>query len=234
MNIVVFGASGAIGSEFVTQLSKKYPEAKVYAFSRKVSGREVGNIHFESVDFSSEEALAHAASSIEGSIDILIVATGMLHGEGVMPEKSIDEVSLEKFQLLYEVNAVYPMLIAKHFLPKLSAESPTFAILSARIGSISDNHLGGWYAYRASKAAINMLIKTLSIEFARKNKEGKVVGLHPGTVDSALSKPFQGNVVAGKLFAPRQAVESLLQVLDQITKEDSGKCFGWDGKEIEP
>ena len=234
MNIVVFGASGAIGAEFVCQLSKKYPEAKVYAFARKVEFREVGNIHFQSVDYTEEGALERAAESIEGEIDLLIVATGMLHGDGVMPEKSIAEVSLEKFQQLYAVNAIYPMLIAKYFLSKLSGSLSTFAILSARIGSISDNHLGGWYAYRASKAAINMLIKTLSIEFARKNGQGKVVGLHPGTVDSPLSKPFQGSISSSKIFSPAEAVGHLLTVLDGLSKESTGKCFAWDGKEIEP
>lgn len=128
-----------------------------------------------------------------------------------------------------------PALIAKHLLPKLNKDHPAiFAALSARVGSISDNQLGGWYAYRASKAALNMIIKNAAIEVGRRNRKAIVVGLHPGTVDSDLSKPFQGNVADGKLFTPEDSAQKLLEVLRSLGPEQTGKCFAWDGKEVLP
>ena len=109
-----------------------------------------------------------------------------------------------------------------------------FAVLSARVGSIGDNKLGGWYGYRASKAALNQLVKTISIEDKRRNSSGIVVGLHPGTVDTGLSKPFQGNVTPGNLFKPDRAAVQLLDVIDGLRAPDSGKLFAWDGVEVTP
>lgn len=236
-NIVVFGASGTICKEFITQLSLKYKDANIFAFGRGLSERVVGNISFYSIDYNAEVSLEHAASVLckDIEIDLVFVGVGILHDDLVTPEKSIGEISAEKIHHVFHVNTVLPMLIAKYFLPKLSREkSSVFACISARIGSINDNHLGGWYSYRGSKAALNMFIKTLSIEYRRINKEGVVVGLHPGTVDSPLSKPFQGNVVSGKLFTPKVAVQYLMKVLENLSPQGSGKCFGWDGEEIEP
>ena len=124
-------------------------------------------------------------------------------------------------------------MVAKNFLPKLAKDQrAVFAALSARVGSISDNQLGGWYSYRASKAALNMIIKNLSIEMKMRYKQTIIVGLHPGTVDSRLSKPFQANVPAGKLFTADYAVAKMLEVINTLTPENSGKCYAWDGKEI--
>ena len=126
-------------------------------------------------------------------------------------------------------------MVAKHFIPLLVADTPSiFAALSARVGSISDNKLGGWYAYRASKAALNMTIKNFAIEFKRRNKNAVIVGLHPGTVESNLSKPFAKNVPPEKMFTATYAVEQLIKVLNEIKVHDSGKIFAWDGKEILP
>ena len=166
---------------------------------------------------------------------MVIVATGILHDGELMPEKSQKELSAEKFHRLFEINTIVPALVAKHFIPKLNREKRSvFAALSARVGSISDNQLGGWYAYRASKAALNMIIKNAAIEISRRNKKAIIVGLHPGTVDSNLSKPFQGNVPDGKLFTPKYSVQKLLVILTTLTSKQSGKCFAWDGKEILP
>ena len=130
-------------------------------------------------------------------------------------------------------NATGPALVAKHFLPLLARDrKAAFAALSARVGSIEDNRLGGWYAYRASKAALNMLIRTLSIELARSHRHALCVGLHPGTVDTALSKPFQSGVPPEKLFPPAQSARHLLAVLDRLTAEDSGSVYAWDGRRI--
>ena len=174
-------------------------------------------------------------ASKKDSLDMVIVTTGILHDGELMPEKSLKDLSEEKFQRIFEVNTVVPLLIAKHFLPKMNRERKSiFAALSARVGSISDNQLGGWYSYRSSKAALNMVIKNLAIEISRSNKNAIIVGLHPGTVDSNLSKPFQGNVPYGKLFTPEYSTQKLLEVLSNLTSKQSGICFAWDGKEILP
>jgi NAD(P)-dependent dehydrogenase (short-subunit alcohol dehydrogenase family) len=165
----------------------------------------------------------------------VIVATGLLHDGELVPEKSLRDLSAEKFLRLFEVNTILPALVGKYFLPKLNRENKSiFAALSARVGSISDNQLGGWYAYRASKAALNMIIKNAAIEIGRQNKQAVIVGLHPGTVDSRLSKPFQSNVADGQLFTPAFSAQKLLEVLETLTQEKSGKCFAWDGQEITP
>ena len=126
-------------------------------------------------------------------------------------------------------------MIAKHFLPKLNRENLSiFAAISARVGSISDNYLGGWYAYRASKSALNMIIKNAAIEIGRRNKNAVIVGLHPGTVDSKLSKPFQGNIPHNKLFTPEYSAKKLLEVISTLKPWQSGKCWAWDGTEVDP
>jgi NAD(P)-dependent dehydrogenase (short-subunit alcohol dehydrogenase family) len=135
---------------------------------------------------------------------------------------------------VFRINAVGPALIAKHFLPLLRMGHKTvFAALSARVGSISDNRLGGWASYRASKAALNMLLKTLAIEHARRWPDSVVVALHPGTVDTALSKPFSSRLPTERLFAPSQAVGYLLGVIDDLTPAATGDFLAWDGTPIE-
>ncbi|MDF1796024.1 MAG: SDR family NAD(P)-dependent oxidoreductase [Coxiellaceae bacterium] len=227
-NIVIIGASGAIGGAFVTLLSKKYPHASLFTFSQ--SGKYP-------IDYSNENSIAEAAelATNKKPLDLVIVANGILHDDNIMPEKSLADLSAEKFHQIFEVNTITPALIAKYFLPKLNTKQPSiFAALSARVGSISDNQLGGWYAYRASKAALNMIIKNASIEIRRRNKQAIIVGLHPGTVDSDLSKPFQANVATDKLFTPAYSAKKLLKVLESLTAKQTGKCFAWDGKEVLP
>ena len=225
-NIVIIGANGAIGNAFTNLLLQKYPNASLFAFSRNGE---------HNIDYSSEDSIAEAAelAAKEKSLDLVIVANGILHEETLIPEKSLRDLSAEKFHRVFEVNTITPALIAKYFLPKLNKEKlSVFSALSARVGSISDNQLGGWYAYRASKAALNMIIKNAAIEVGRRNKQAIIVGLHPGTVDSDLSKPFQGNVADGQLFTPEYSAEKLLSVLENLSVEQTGKCFAWDGKEI--
>ena len=142
-------------------------------------------------------------------------------------------MSLEAFQKSFMINTFGPAVTAKYFLPLMRRDrKAVFAALSARVGSISDNRIGGWYAYRASKAALNMVLKTLSIEFGRRFKETVIIGMHPGTVDTDLSKPFQGNVPEGKLFSPEFSAKKLLSVIDQAEPRDSGLLFAWDGEKI--
>ena len=227
-NIAVIGASGAIGSAFTKIIADKYPVANLCAFSR--TGEHI-------IDYSNEESIIAAAdlASKDGPLDLVIVAIGILHDEDIMPEKSLKELSAEKFHHLFKVNTIIPALIAKHFLPKLNRDYPSrFAALSAKNGSISGNQLGGWYTYRTSKAALNMVIKNAAIEIGRRNKQAVIVGLDPGTVDSSLSKPFKKYVPDGKLFTPEYSAQKLLEVLESLIPEQSGKCFSWEGKEVLP
>ncbi len=164
----------------------------------------------------------------------MIVATGILQGDGIAPEKSSRELSADGLARYFAVNTIGPALVAKHFLPLLSRGPAVFAALSARVGSIGDNRLGGWYGYRASKAALNMIVRTLAIELARTRPEAVCIALHPGTVDTGLSQPFQRGVPPGQLFTPQRSAEALLDVLAGLTPADSGGCFAWDGQRIAP
>ncbi|MBE0471637.1 MAG: SDR family NAD(P)-dependent oxidoreductase [Methyloprofundus sp.] len=227
-NIAIIGASGAIGSAFTKRLSATYPSASLFAFSRNGE---------HSINYASENSIAEASeiATKDKPLDLVVVANGILHDGELMPEKSLRDLSAEKFHRVFEVNTIIPALIAKHFLPKLNKQQTSiFAALSARVGSISDNKLGGWYSYRASKSALNMIIKNAAIEVGRRNKQAIIVGLHPGTVGSDLSKPFQDNVAKGKLFTPEYSADKLLAVLQSLTPEQTGKCFAWDGKEVLP
>jgi NAD(P)-dependent dehydrogenase (short-subunit alcohol dehydrogenase family) len=240
-NIAIIGASGGIGSAFVRLLSQNENNT-IYAFARSANATTnsplAGNATEPSlipIDYNDEESIRIAAELAvqTGPLDLVIVATGFLHDQTMMPEKSLRDLSAESFQKNFLVNTIGPALIAKHFLPKLHKDQRSvFAILSARVGSISDNQLGGWYAYRASKAAVNMVIKTASIEASRRQKKAIVVGLHPGTVASSLSQPFQRNVVPGKLFTPEYSTKKLMSVVQNLEIKDSGKIFAWDGQSI--
>jgi NAD(P)-dependent dehydrogenase (short-subunit alcohol dehydrogenase family) len=232
--IAVFGASGAIGNALITKLSLLHPNAKIHAFSRNITNNTLKNIKYKNIDYLNEDLLAQAAEEIN-NLDLVFVATGILHTNNILPEKSLKQISMNSLEQIFVANTISPSLIGKHFIPKLNHKSRAiFAAISARVGSVSDNKLGGWYAYRMSKAALNMFIKTASIEAQRLNKNSIVIGVHPGTVDSKLSKPFQKNIPQGKLFTPEYSAERLIQVLNNLTTRDTGKCFAWDSKEILP
>jgi NAD(P)-dependent dehydrogenase (short-subunit alcohol dehydrogenase family) len=190
------------------------------------------------LDVQKESTIAAAAEAVAGEtkeLQLILNVAGVLHGAGFSPEKKLGHVQPESLRHAFEVNAFGPLLVAKHFHGFLRHGRPSvFASLSARVGSISDNRLGGWYAYRGSKAAQNMFTKNISIELARVAPHAIVVGLHPGTVDTDLSKPFQHNVPEKQLLPPRESVAALLQVVESLDREDSGKIFDFRGKEITP
>jgi NAD(P)-dependent dehydrogenase (short-subunit alcohol dehydrogenase family) len=239
MNVAVIGASGGIGRALTTGLAGSSSVARIMATSRSGVVPECVKVQPQRVDLEDEATIARAAvaaSAVGRPVDLVIVASGILHdGDRLRPEKTwraLDGAALEQ---VYRVNAVGPALVAKHFLPLLARDRKSvFAVLSARVGSISDNQLGGWHSYRASKAALNMLLQTFAIELARRNPRAICVGLHPGTVDTRLSGPFQENVPEDKLFTPNFAALRLLDVLDRLTPEDSGKVFAWNGQVIPP
>ena len=235
--VAVIGSSGGIGGALVQCIAAAVPCAAILALSRRGAEPTGVNAIPGVIDIENETTIADAATLAQdrlGQLDLVIVATGLLHdGNGMAPEKSwrvLDSASMER---AFRINTVGPALVAKHFLPLLATETKSmFACLSARVGSIGDNRLGGWYAYRSSKAALNMTIKSLSIELARRNPKAICVGLHPGTVDTGLSKPFQTNVPEGKLFTPDRAASALLSVINGLDEADSGRIFAWDGKQI--
>lgn len=235
MTNVIIGASGGIGRAFVKSLLKNYPQEKIYAFSRSGTDFDYPQVINGRIDITDESSIETAAASITEPLKRVIVATGILHNESLSPEKTINSLSLENMKTVFEINTFGPALIARYFLPKLvDSEASLFAAISARVGSISDNGLGGWYSYRASKTALNMVLKTASIEVARKNKNAVVVGLHPGTVDTDLSKPFKANVPEGKLFDAEYSVQKMMSVIEGLTPSDTGNIFAWDGEEIAP
>lgn len=239
VNVVVVGASGGIGSALVQMLLEVPQVENVFTFSRRLlpsSLRHSPRLTDGIIDITDERSIEEAASSLQGhSIDLVIVATGLLHTEEVAPEKSIKTLTVDNFEAVFNINTLGPMLVAKHFLPLLTKERKSlFTALSARVSSISDNRLGGWYSYRASKAALNMMLKTLAIECSRTHPQSIISGLHPGTVNTSLSKPFQKQVKPEQLFSPASAAISLLQVIDSLVPEDSGKLFAWDGRVISP
>ena len=237
INAVVVGASGGLGRAFVEALLGDPALGGLLACSRSDPGFGDPRAAWQRLDLEDEATIAEAAKAAEarlGPLHLVIVASGLLHdGAGLQPEKTWRALEAEALERAYKVNAVGPALLAKHVLPCLDrGRKSAFAVLTARVGSISDNQLGGWYAYRASKAAANMLVRTLSIELARRNPAALCVALHPGTVDTPLSKPFQGGVPEGKLFSPAQSAGHLLEVVDRLGPDDSGQLFAWDGQRI--
>lgn len=227
---VIIGASGGIGAALADAIADEGSYEIVHRFARSSKG----GAH---IDISDEATIAAAAAEVaKGPAPTLVfVAIGLLHEYERGPEKALKDLDGDWLARNFAVNAIGPALVAKHFLPLMpKAGRSVFAALSARVGSISDNRLGGWHGYRASKAALNQLIRTIAIEERRRNSSSIVVALHPGTVDTALSKPFQGNVPAGHLFDAGRAAVQLLDVLDSLRPPDSGKLFAWDGAEITP
>jgi NAD(P)-dependent dehydrogenase (short-subunit alcohol dehydrogenase family) len=207
-NVVVVGASGGIGQAAVRLLNDDPSVGIVHAFSRDATNSQDGKVHCFPIAVLDEQSIKTAVqvATSQAPLDLVFVASGMLHRDDVVqPEKSMGQLTIAAMSEVLSVNTIGPALLAKHFLPAMRKTGKSvFATLSARVGSISDNRTGGWVSYRASKAALNMVVKTLSIEQARRRQDSIVVSLHPGTVDTALSKPFSRNVSEDSLFTPAQ------------------------------
>jgi NAD(P)-dependent dehydrogenase (short-subunit alcohol dehydrogenase family) len=184
-------------------------------------------------DDDSIEKFAAFLQQLEGGIDIAIHAAGILHENQIEPEKSFTQCKASHLKRLFEVNSVGPLMVASALLPTLTRKRRfTFAALSAMVGSITDNRLGGWYGYRASKTALNQFVKTLANECRTKYPNGSIVAIHPGTTDTDLSRPFQRGVKPGKLYTPEQTAARILQVLEGIDPDQSGQFISWDGSQI--
>jgi NAD(P)-dependent dehydrogenase (short-subunit alcohol dehydrogenase family) len=191
------------------------------------------------LDVTQQQSIETAFTEIQNLTDhlhLVINCTGLLHnGEGLQPEKRLEDVNADNLAGSFAVNATAPLLIARYALPLLRhKERSVLSNISARVGSISDNRMGGWYAYRAAKAAQNMITKTIAIELSRRSPNTICVGLHPGTVDTGLSQPFQKNLKPGQLTTPEQSAQYLYDVISGLKHNDSGKVFAWDGSEILP
>lgn len=233
---VIIGASGGIGRALVAAIAARADHEPVFALSRSGAAHPAP-IRSGRIDVTDAASLAAAARMVaaSGPVGLVVVASGLLHGEGLAPEKTVRALDPDAMARVFAVNAIGPALVARHFVPLMPRAGRTvFAALSARVGSIADNRLGGWYAYRASKAALNQILRTLAIELARTHPEAIVAGLHPGTVRTGLSQPFRPEVDAPGVFSPEESVAHLLRVLDGLEPEDTGRVFAWDGRMVPP
>ena len=227
---VVMGAGGGIGRALAEALVARGGRT-VHALSRAGAGAP-GAVAGR-VDLTDEPSIAEAARAIGAPVGLVIVATGVLQGGAATPERRLAELTAEGLAESFRVNTMGPALAAKHFVPLMPRDGrAVFAVLSARVGSISDNRLGGWYGYRASKAALNMVVRCLAVELARTHPQAVCASLHPGTVDTGLSRPFQRGVAPAQLQTPADAAARLLTVVDGLTPEHSGGFFAADGAEI--
>ncbi len=220
MTCVVIGATGAIGAALADALEQ--------------NGRPptcLGRRTDPPLDLRDEASIAAAAASVGDGLHLVIDATGFLHGERFAPEKSLRQLDPAHMAHGFAINAIGPALLMKHFLPRLArTERAVFATLSARVGSITDNRLGGWYTYRAAKAALNQFVRTASIELARANPRAICVALHPGTVATALSAPFAKTGL--DVARPAHAAERLLAVIDALTPDETGLLIDYQGEEL--
>jgi NAD(P)-dependent dehydrogenase (short-subunit alcohol dehydrogenase family) len=234
-NIIIAGSSGSIGGEFTKQYTDDPNVEKVVTLSRNVNNLNHEKIQSIKIDYSNEATFKNLDEISQlDSISKVIIATGILHTDQIKPEKSIDSIAAEDMKQVFQVNVFGPILLVKKLIPLIKkSKGVKIVFLTARVGSISDNVLGGWHSYRSSKSALNMMIKNLAIELKRLNKEHVVIGIHPGTVKSHLSEPFLRHV-KHDVFSPEESVGFMTKVINEITYKDSGKCFDFSGKVIEP
>ena len=217
---LIFGASGGIGQAFSRFLEDKLGSENVVNVSRSFDGFEI----------SDEEKILKFSESIEGSFNLIINATGVLQTTEEGPEKTINVVKQKSMIDMMTINAIGPALLLKNFSKKLDkTKFSVFVNLSARVGSITDNRLGGWISYRSSKAALNQIIKTSSIEINRRNKNAICVGLHPGTVKTSFTEKFQNTT---ETISPDESVKMMMNVVENLSVDDNGYCFAYDGKVI--
>ena len=221
---MIIGSTGAVGSALLHVLQDDLRCGQAIGLSRSTQ---------PPVDFEDETTIEHAAAQVAegGDVHLVIDATGMLHDDLVSPEKALSQISPAAMHRSFLINTTGPALLLKYFhrlLPR--RHKSCFASLSARVGSIGDNRLGGWYGYRASKAALNMIIKTAAIELARTRPDNVCLAIHPGTVQSPLSQPFAAGTNA---VEPEVSALHIIQVIDQTTAEQSGSFLAYDGQRVD-
>jgi NAD(P)-dependent dehydrogenase (short-subunit alcohol dehydrogenase family) len=219
---LVIGASGGIGQAMVQHLTSAPHCAEVVGLHRHSEPR---------IDFNDEASIASAADALRsgGKFHLIINAAGLLHSAAFSPEKKLADLSYGQLEAIFRVNAFGPALLLRHFSPLLANDRAVLALISAKVGSIEDNRLGGWYSYRASKAALNMLLKTAAIEVKRSNPNAVLVSLHPGTVNTGLSKPFKGEQIGRPAL---DAAWDMLCTLDQLGPDDNGSFVAYSGERL--
>ena len=219
---LIIGASGGIGAAFVDALTQNPRCGQVLGLHRHSD---------PAIDFDDEASVAAAAAELarQPKFHLIINATGVLHSPDAMPEKKLSDLNYAQLMDTFRINTFGPAMVLRHFTPLLDPERSAMALISAKVGSIEDNRLGGWYSYRASKAALNMLIKTAAIEVKRSKPQAVLVSLHPGTVNSKLSQPFRGAEI-GRPAA--DAAQDMLRVINQLKPADTGSFYAYDGKPL--
>lgn len=245
VNALIVGASQGIGLGFVKKLLHDDRIAQVYATyrQRESAGEliELANKYSDkliclSLDITEESQIVEVVQRIKAEVNklhLVINCVGILHDDTFQPEKSLKQINSENLLRYFQINSIGSILLAKHLLPLFRhRENSVFASISAKLASIGDNEIGGWYGYRASKTALNMFMRTAAIEYGRSCPQTLVVTLHPGTTDTRLSRPFQKNVPPEKLFSVELCVTQLLSVIEQLQEGDSGQFFSWDGSRL--
>ncbi len=219
---LVIGASGGIGQAMLQHLTREPRCSEVIGLHRQSSPH---------IDFDDEASIASAADTLRagGKFHLVINAAGLLHSGSFMPEKKLGDLNYDQLEATFRTNTFGPALVLRHFTPLLHAQRSVLALLSAKVGSIEDNRLGGWYSYRASKAALNMLLITAAIEVKRSNPQALLVSLHPGTVNTGLSKPFKGEQIGRPAL---DAACDMLNALTQLTPADSGSFLSYTGERL--
>ncbi|NJM95878.1 MAG: SDR family NAD(P)-dependent oxidoreductase [Phormidesmis sp. RL_2_1] len=244
VNVLVVGATQGIGLAFVKQLIAENRIGHLFATYRSAStatelfalAEQHARLHCISMDVTDEVQIEQRIKDIKHiapQLHWVINCVGLLHNGQQQPEKALRQLNADNLLNYFKVNSIGPVLLVKHLMPLLKHEDPSLlATISAKIGSIGDNRIGGWYGYRASKAALNMFLKTAAIEYARRCPNTVIVMLHPGTTDTQLSKPFQRGVPPEKLFAPERTARQLIDVMSDLSPADSGEFFSWDGSRL--
>ena len=237
-NALVLGASGGLAQALIAQFLADTTIDTVIAVSSKpapVSVQAESSLLWICTEYQ-EPAMLEVVEKLKdysGNISRVCICHGLLHTDSLWPEKRLEDIKPEALHEIFQANAVVPALWLKLLHRVLKGKQPTIvAALSARVGSITDNRLGGWYAYRSSKSALNMLLKTIAIEYARRVKNVKLISFHPGTTDTALSKPFQATVPEGKLFTPEFVAERLTGIMDNAVVDGQLSYLDWDNKTI--
>lgn len=242
---LVVGANRGIGLALASALARKDSTTRLVVTHRpqrksdelaQLERDHPGVVEPLALDVTQRDSLAQLESfmgGIEGGFDLAIHTVGLLHAGALQPEKSLAECQPENLARLFEINAIAPLMVSRALLANLERTRPfKFAALSAMVGSIGDNRRGGWYGYRASKAALNQFLRTLSRECRWRFPRATIVALHPGTTDTALSKPFQKNIDRQRLYTPGRTAERLLRVLDLVDERNSGQFINWNGEPI--
>ncbi|WP_394392068.1 SDR family NAD(P)-dependent oxidoreductase [Shewanella woodyi] len=236
---LIIGASSDIAVAIAMQVEKIDSTGLVlvsrdFSAYSEIIDDNINKILIEDYQSASIEAVIRQLAQLDHApITQVFICHGVLHTQQIKPEKRLEDLTAASFEQVMMINALTPMLWLQKLTPLLTCSIPCkVTVFSARVGSISDNRLGGWYSYRASKAALNMMLKTAAIELARRAKNIKIIAFHPGTTDTALSKPFQKNVPPGKLFSCEFVAKQLLEIVENSELDSTLSYLDWQGKRI--